>query len=513
MQHSKTIYLVGENDVTCQRLASLLEFMGEHPVLVAKHDLPALIEHTPKPPLCLISECGQSAGSLAASYPRVPVLLTTANGSLPAAVNIVGQIPPAVTYSELTQLLHYCQEYHRQRPMRCGGFGDTQQLELMRCLVGRSQGIEEVRTLISQVANTQANVLILGESGTGKEVTARSIHDISARREGPFVPVNCGAIPGDLLESELFGHEKGAFTGAISTRKGRFEMAQGGTLFLDEIGDMPMPMQVKLLRVLQERVFERVGGARPIEADVRIIAATHRKLDNMIKQGQFREDLYYRLNVFPVEVPALRERQEDIPLLITELQRRQYEELGLSLKFTDAAIDSLCEHHWPGNVRELANLMERMSITHPDGVIDVHDLPVKYRHVEAPQFVAQYPEALNQAQDSIDSPPDKSFADRALDDMEERDALHALFESDDNDAAMTVFPDEMLYDLSGPVNVALPVEGIDLRALLGELEVNLIEQALEQTEWVVARAADLLNMRRTTLVEKMRKYDLKREDA
>ena len=504
MRHTKTIYLVDEKDAVCQRLFSLLEFMGEHPKLVSEDTVSKIVANESTLPLCFICQAVSLAESLAAAHPRVPVLITDSEHELPKAVNVVGQIPAAVTYSELTQLLHYCQEYHRQRPMRCGGYGDTQQLELMRSLVGRSQGIEEVRTLISQVANTQANVLILGESGTGKEVTARSIHEISARREGPFVPVNCGAIPADLLESELFGHEKGAFTGAISTRKGRFEMAQGGTLFLDEIGDMPMPMQVKLLRVLQERVFERVGGARPIEADVRIVAATHRKLDNMIKHGQFREDLYYRLNVFPVEVPALRDRQEDIPLLITELQRRQFEELGLSLKFTDAAIASLCEHNWPGNVRELANLMERMSITHPDGVIDVHDLPVKYRHVEAPQFVAQYPEAVNTAHNSVPLEP-------ALADMEERDALHALFGSDDGDASLTDFADAGLYDLSGPINVALPVEGIDLRAMLGELEVNLIEQALEQTEWVVARAADLLNMRRTTLVEKMRKYDLKRE--
>ena len=504
MRSVKTIYLIDDKSSVCQRLTALLEFMGEHPKLVAENDLNVVLQRESKLPLCIICPGLDLAQSLANTYPRIPVLLTDLEQVLPNVVNVVGQIPTPVTYSELTQLLHYCQEYHRQQPLRAGVFSDTQQRELMRNLVGRSQGIEEVRTLISQVANTQANVLILGESGTGKEVTARSIHEISARREGPFVPVNCGAIPADLLESELFGHEKGAFTGAISTRKGRFEMAQGGTLFLDEIGDMPMPMQVKLLRVLQERLFERVGGARSIEADVRIIAATHRKLENMISHGQFREDLYYRLNVFPIEVPALRERQEDIPLLITELQRRQYENQGLSLKFTDAAIASLCEHSWPGNVRELANLMERMSITHPDGVVDVHDLPIKYRHVEAPQYIAEYPDTLNIVANQS-QPADFT-------DMAEREALHALFDSDD-DSTLTGFADGALYDLSGPMNVSLPPEGIDLRALLGELEVNLIEQALEQTEWVVARAADLLSMRRTTLVEKMRKYDLKREGA
>lgn len=486
MQYSKTIYLVNDSDAVCKRLASLLEFIGERPRVVSEQELPILLDQEKEPPFCFITGPSMQPAALAKKYSAVPVLIACEdeNNEALEIANVVGQISTAITYSEFTQLLHYCQEYHRQRPVQLKvKSGCSKQLELMRSLVGGSQGIEEVRTLISQVATTQANVLILGESGTGKEVTARSIHDLSPRCDGPFVPVNCGAIPGDLLESELFGHEKGAFTGAISTRKGRFEMAQGGTLFLDEIGDMPMPMQVKLLRVLQERVFERVGGARPIEADVRIIAATHRKLDSMIKQGQFREDLYYRLNVFPVEVPALRERQEDIPLLVTELLRRMQRTQGVCLKFTDTAIASLCEHHWPGNVRELANLIERMSITHPDGVVDVHDLPVKYRHVDAPQFVAEY-----------------------ADDLDEQEALQALFDESDNELESNLFR----HDLNSPISASLPPQGVDLKALLGELEVDLIEQALSQTDWVVARAAELLNMRRTTLVEKIRKYDLKR---
>lgn len=506
MLHNKTIYLLDEEGSACQRLASLLEFMGEHPVLLALDDIQTIVQQQQKPPFCFVCSELQQVKSVAEDYPRTPILVLTGCDGLVDFANVVGQLPEAVTYSELTQLLHYCQEYHRQRPQRPGVLlGEPQQMELMRSLVGRSQGIEEVRTLITQVANTQANVLILGESGTGKEVTARAIHELSQRREGPFVPVNCGAIPGDLLESELFGHEKGAFTGAISTRKGRFEMAQGGTLFLDEIGDMPMPMQVKLLRVLQERVFERVGGARAIDADVRIVAATHRKLDSMIKHGQFREDLYYRLNVFPVEVPALRDRQEDIPLLITELQRRLMHEQGLSLKFTESAIASLCAHHWPGNVRELANLIERMSITHPDGVIDVHDLPVKYRHVDAPQFVAQYPEHILDG--DMSSPEMGSTSPDGSNELAERDVLNALFE-EDFEAGL----DDTTVDLTSPVQARLPEQGIDLKALLGELEVSLIEQALEQTDWVVARAAELLNMRRTTLVEKMRKYQLKRDE-
>ena len=500
MQHNKTIYILASDNDAAERLSSLLAFMGETPQVLAVDDVKSLQAEPNRSLFCFVCTAPSQVTSVATRHPRTPVLVCQDEPELPAFANLIGNIPTEVTYHELTQLLHYCQEYHRQRPRQLAArVIQPQQIELIRSLVGRSQGMEEVRTLISQVAKTQANVLILGESGTGKEVTARAIHELSERRDGPFVPVNCGAIPGDLLESELFGHEKGAFTGAISTRKGRFEMAQGGTLFLDEVGDMPMPMQVKLLRVLQERTFERVGGTRTITADVRIVAATHRKLDNMIKNGQFREDLYYRLNVFPVEMPALRERQEDIPLLVNELQRRLISEQGISLKFTDNALDSLCAHHWPGNVRELANLVERMSITHPDGVIDVHDLPVKYRHVDAPQFVAQYPDALDAMNDLTEN-------GEHLASIEERDALNALFAEEFED-----LQDEPGYEITGPMPSKLPPQGIDLRALLGELEVTLIEQALEQTDGVVARAAELLSMRRTTLVEKMRKHSIKRD--
>lgn len=335
------------------------------------------------------------------------------------------------------------------------------------------------------MANTEANVLILGESGTGKEVVARNIHYHSSRRKGPFVPINCGAIPAELLESELFGHEKGSFTGAITSRKGRFELAEGGTLFLDEIGDMPTNMQVKLLRVLQERCFERVGGNTTIKADVRIIAATHRDLDSMITEQRFREDLYYRLNVFPIEMPALKDRKEDIPLLLQELMTRMEAEGGAPICFTPRAINSLMEHDWPGNVRELANLVERMVILYPNNLVDVNHLPTKYRYSDIPEF---QPEPCRFS--SVEE--------------QERDVLEDIFSEN--------FTFESHDDLNGHFDAAksLPPEGVNLKELLADLEVSLINQALDAHSGIVARAADMLGMRRTTLVEKMRKYNMQR---
>src|ERR1700761_5314837 len=232
----------------------------------------------------------------------------------------------------------------------------------VRLPTGTSFAIRDVISLIRQVAEHDSTVLILGESGTGKEVAARAIHDLSPRRQRPFVAVNCGAIPAELLESELFGHEKGAFTGAVATRKGRFEIAEGGTLFLDEIGDMSPTMQVKLLRVLQERVFERVGNQTPMKCNVRIIAATHRNLEESIQRGSFREDLFHRLNVFPIEMPPLRSRSEDIPLLIRDFVAHNNAEGRGRLQLSQRALAALALHSWSGNVRELGNLVERLSI-------------------------------------------------------------------------------------------------------------------------------------------------------
>jgi len=339
--------------------------------------------------------------------------------------------------------------------------------ELFRSLVGNSQEVKRVRQLIQQVCVSDATVLILGESGTGKEVIARNIHYHSTRRQKAFVPINCGAIPAELIESELFGHEKGAFTGALTARQGRFELAEGGTLFLDEIGDMPMQMQVKLLRVLQEKVFERVGGNKTIECNVRILAATHRDLKKEIEKGSFREDLFYRLDVFPITIAPLRDRAEDIPMLVSELVQRIEKDKKGSVRFTSGALMVLCQHDWPGNVRELANMVERLTIIHAYGVVDVKDLPDKF-HKYSDQPVIR--------QEELSLEPDIPVAQS----ISSND-----FSAQENSHAATGI---------------LPGQGIDLKEHLNKLECSLIQQALDDSKGVVAHAAKKLNMRRTTLV-------------
>ena len=396
-------------------------------------------------------------------------LLSEKNKELTVAIEpsscILGRVEMPVHYTQLTSALHQAEVY---RETQADG-AHQRPVDLFRSLVGTSRAVQMVRKMIQQVAKSDANVLILGESGTGKEVVARNLHYYSNRREKAFVPVNCGAIPGDLLESELFGHEKGAFTGAISARQGRFELAEQGTLFLDEIGDMSLNMQVKLLRVLQERTFERVGSNKSIHADVRIIAATHRNLEEAITEGKFREDLFYRLNVFPIEMPPLRDRVEDIPLLVNELIRRIEHEKRGSVRFTQGAILALCQYNWPGNVRELANLVERMAILYPFGVVDVGDLPEKFQT------------------DSITSESTK-FSEEMLSSVQ-----------------------PMQYQMDAEPR--LPRGGLDLKEHLSSLEVGFIKQALDDANGVVAQAAKRLGMRRTTLVEKLRKYGLQRSDS
>jgi len=375
--------------------------------------------------------------------------------------NVIGNFKLPTHYDDLMAMVHKAQVYQESHTIDSA---KSRPVELFRSLSGSSRATRQVNRMIEQVADSDATVLILGESGTGKEVVARKLHFHSVRRGKPFVPVNCGAIPGDLLESELFGHEKGAFTGAISARQGRFEMADGGTLFLDEIGDMSMPMQVKLLRVLQERTFERVGSNKTISCNIRIIAATHRNLEAAIKSSDFREDLFYRLNVFPIEMPPLRERVEDIPVLVNDLIHRIENEKRGSVRLTPSAIGALSHYRWPGNVRELANLIERLAILHPYGVVDAGDLPEKFRPASNLIDTTQLPQ-------------------------------------------VSLSGEEPGTTISAP---RLPSDGLDLKAHLNTLELSLIQQALDESDGIVAHAAKRLHMRRTTLVEKLRKYGLQR---
>ena len=357
-------------------------------------------------------------------------------------------------------------------------------------LVGESRPMRRVQKLIDQVAGTDASVLILGESGTGKEVVAQNIHALSERRNGPFVPINCGAIPPELLESELFGHEKGAFTGAITARQGRFELAQGGTIFLDEIGDMSPNMQVKLLRVLQERTFERVGSNKSIEADVRVLAATHRDLEERIRDGAFREDLYYRLNVFPIEMPPLRDRPGDIPVLVEELTKRIEDDGRGSVQMSPATLSTLSRYEWPGNVRELANMIERLAITCPYGEVVVEELPEKILR----EVGDEADDAAALAEDAVSDSPEAST----------------------DVATVNGHAAPGMNGHKAPGEKGLKVDwaegGIDLREYLGDLEQRLIREALQESDGVVAQAAKLLHLRRTTLVEKLRKYDIQRPE-
>ena len=305
-------------------------------------------------------------------------------------------------------------------------------------IIGISFGMQKVFELIEKVADTGATVLVTGESGVGKELVARAIHYNSSKKDNPLVVVNCGAIPENLLESELFGYEKGAFTGAVGTRLGRFELAHGGSIFLDEIGDMSFNLQVKLLRVLQERTFERIGGSKTIKVDLRIIAATNRNLEELVKEGKFREDLYYRLCVVPIHIPPLRERRQDIPLLLNYfLEKSNLINGGAIEGFSEEALDILLNYDYPGNVRELQNIIERIVVLKKKGVIDIEDLPEKFWNVKGETFEV---------------------------DMQ---------------------------------------KGYD--TLVSEFEKTIISKALQETSGVKSKAAQMLNMNRTTLIEKMKR--------
>lgn len=326
-------------------------------------------------------------------------------------------------------------------------------------LVGTSEPIRRVLDFVTKVADHDSTVLIQGESGTGKELVARMLHFSSVRKDRPFIPVNCGAIPENLLESELFGHEKGAFTGASQTRIGRFELAHGGTIFLDEIGELSLGLQVKLLRVLQERSFERVGGARTIDVDVRVVAATNQDLEQAVQQKRFRQDLYYRLNVIPITTPSLKERRSDIPQLVNYFIERLNQTKQTAI--TGCAPDAmayLVEHPWPGNIRELENMVERLVVLKQAGAIEVSDLPERVVPSPAP----------------VSAPV-----------VAEQTAQHFIGFTD---------------------------QGVSLSRELEQLENRLIVGALRRANGITSKAAQLLQVNRTTLVEKMKRKGLATKD-
>jgi DNA-binding NtrC family response regulator len=318
-------------------------------------------------------------------------------------------------------------------------------------IIGEREKIQKLFETIEKVADTESTILIMGESGTGKELFAKAIYYRSRRQIAPFITVNCAAIPNELLESELFGHEKGAFTDAIRTRIGRFELANGGTIFLDEIGDMTLSLQSKLLRVLQEHQFERIGGVKSIQTDIRIIAATHQDLKKAVEEGKFREDLYYRLNVIPIEIPPLRERKTDIVLLVNHFLKQFNNNNNRCIREIDQEVmNRLTQYHWPGNVRELENVIERMVTLSSGDTITLQDLPEMLRN----------------------------------------------------------YPGE-----KPSVTYEIPEGGISLDVAVNEFEKKLIIQALNKKGWIKNKAAQFLNVNRTTLVEKMKRKNIHRTNS
>jgi len=355
---------------------------------------------------------------------------------------------------------------------------------MLSAIIGSSPAILAVKGLIEQVAPSDATVLVRGPSGAGKELVAKALHELSPRSTHRFIPINCAAIPRELLESELFGHRKGAFSGAIGDHKGRFEMAHKGTLFLDEIGDMPMDLQVKLLRVLQERKVDPIGSQQAIDVDVRVIAATHKDLEKAVASGDFREDLYYRLNVIPLHLPSLAERKDDIAELFARFAEIEKRNGDAPIRLTSFSQAVLTQYEWPGNIRELQNLAHRFTALYAGQEIDLRRVPdtmLPHKMLDTVASVAKdYPQ--------IDP------AEVYQDDDQDCDALN-------------------LPNIEGIVRMAqgiptLPDEGLVLKDHIAQIERNIIYEALQRTAHNVSQTARLLSIRRTTLIEKINKYEL-----
>ena len=351
---------------------------------------------------------------------------------------------------------------------------------------GKSKQTDELIKLIQMVSKTNSTALILGETGTGKDVIARAIHN-SSPRNGPLITVNCAAIPSELLESELFGHEKGSFTGADKLRKGKFEQSSGGSMFLDEIGDMPLALQAKLLRAIENKTIQRVGGSTDIKIDLRLICATHRDLEKKVESGEFRADLFFRINVLPIQVPSLAERRDDIPDLVLNLLKNVDAEDEFKPIFTTDAITALTRHNWPGNVRELKNLIERACILFQGQEVTSTNVTENLLRLKAPNTIEEQNEIWDVTSELMDE-----------------------VEFDDNDDEETI-----VNNLPHPNNYKdwfTFYDEIDIRRHLQDIEIILIEAALEKTNGKIANAADILKLRRTTLIEKMKKFSITKND-
>jgi sigma-54 specific flagellar transcriptional regulator A len=364
--------------------------------------------------------------------------------------------------------------------------------------LGDSDAMVQLRKLIDTCAKSEASVLVLGETGVGKELISRELHGKSSRSDGPLVPINCAAIPGALLESELFGFAKGSFTGATADRVGRFALANRGTLFLDEIGDMPLELQSKLLRVLEQRVIEPIGGGEPKPIDVRIIAATHRDLPAMVKEGLFRQDLYFRLNVLPVMVPSVKQRKSDI-LPMCQFFARVHAKFNRTISFTERSASLLMAYDWPGNVREISNLMMRFSILFAGEKIDIPTLPP----LLLPEGIAEL--LSDKHASSISSAHPEWFAE-IPDTMKVPDLSDIVVEAeDDND--IHPLDIENVLRLSNSIG-HFPSGGIKAKEFMADIEIRLIKAALSQSNGSVSHAAQLLHMQRTTLIQKIARYNI-----